>query len=135
MNKIDKTVQHECIYISIWVALLSIIMNCVFILLKRWDYTVLLGNLLGAFTAIVNFFLIGLSVQKAIGKDEKQIKNSMKFSMTLRMLLIAIVSVIGISFPYFNILALFLPLFFPRIAIMFRPKFDKYFDNNSEKNV
>ena len=118
--KVDATVKKETIYIASWCAVLSLLMQAVFLILKYWDYTVLLGNLWGYIGAVANFFLMGLTVQKAVTKSEEEARKTIKLSHTLRSMFILIVAVIGISVPVFNMWAAIIPLLFPRIAIMFR---------------
>ena len=48
MQKIDPTVQKETKYIAAVVIVLSAAMEAVFLVLGKWNYTVLLGNALGA---------------------------------------------------------------------------------------
>lgn len=120
MKKIDKTVIKETKYITIFVVVLSLIMQSVFIAFKKWDYTVFLGNLLMGAFSILNFFLMGLSVSKAITKDEKDAKATMKLSQTYRMLIMAVVLIIGFTVPAFNKLSVIITVFFPRIAMLFR---------------
>ncbi len=123
MKKIDKVVRNETGYIAAWVAVFSILMQAVFLIFQKWDYTVLLGNFLGAGVAVLNFFLMGLTVQAATAKSEKEAKGMMKLSQSLRTLLLFTAAVIGAAVPCFQIIASLLPLFFPRIAIAFRPLF------------
>lgn len=118
--KVDATVKKETIYIASWCAVLSLLMQAVFLILKYWDYTVLLGNLWGYIGAVANFFLMGLTVQKAVTKTEEEARKTIKLSHTLRSMFILIVAVIGISVPVFNMWAAIIPLLFPRIAILFR---------------
>ena len=68
MKKLDKTVVRETLYIACFVLMLSVIMQLVFVLFGRWNYTVLLGNLLSGGIATINYLLIGVMVQNAIGK-------------------------------------------------------------------
>lgn len=131
MKKIDKTVMHETGYITVWVLIFSILMQAVFLIIRKWDYTVLLGNLLGAAAAVLNFFLMGLTVQAATVKEEKEAKATMKLSQSLRTLMLFAAAIIGAAVPCFQIIASLLPLFFPRIAIAFRPLFIK----RAEKGV
>ena len=106
-------------------AVLSILLNAVFLIIGKWDLTVLFGNLLGAGAAILNFFLMGITVQASIGKEEKDIKTRVRLSMIFRELFLLGVAVLGVLIPsVFNIYALLISLFFPRIVIMFRPKFN-----------
>lgn len=125
MRKIDRTVRGETIYIASWTIILSVIVQAVFLIIGKWDYTVLLGNLLGGGLGILNFFLMGLTVQNAVSKEEKDAKNTMKLSQSLRNLLLLIMIAVGVILPCFNIWTTIIPLFFPRIAIAFRPLLDK----------
>lgn len=125
MGKIDKTVARETKYIALWVIGLSLIMHAVFLIIGEWDYTVLLGNTVGGGTAILNFFLLGITVQKAVTKDEASAKTAMKTSQLYRFMLMLIVVVLGAALPVFHLWSVILPLLFPRIAIAFRPLFDK----------
>ena len=120
MKIIDKTVIKETKYITVCVIILSLIMQSVFLVINKWDYTVLFGNILMGFFSVLNFFLMGLSVAKAVTKDEKEAKSVMKLSQTYRMLLVAIVLIIGLTVPVFNNVAVIIAVFFPRIAVMFR---------------
>ena len=74
---------------------------------------------------MLNFFLMGLGVQSAVGLDEKAAREKVKFSMTMRYLMIVAAAAIGIIAPCFNTAAAIIPLFFNRIAIAFRPLFAK----------
>ena len=125
MKKIDETVLKETRYVALWVLILSLLMQAVFLVIQKWDYTVLLGNLLSALAGILNFFLMGLTVQKALTKDEKEAKTTMKLSMLYRFFILIAVAVMGALIPCFNVWAVLIALFFPRIGILFRPLFDK----------
>ncbi len=125
MKKVDPAIIKETKYLAVWVGVLSVLMHAVFLILRRWDYTVLLGNLLGGIAALGNFFLMGLSVQKALGKDEKGAKSAMKVSQAYRTLLVLVLVILGVVLPWFDTVAVILPIFFPRIGIAFRPLFDK----------
>ena len=125
LKKIDPTVKKETIYIASVTGILSLLLQAGFLIARHWDYTVLLGNLLGGVTAVGNFFLMGITVQKAVQKEKKPASDLMKFSQTTRMLMQLVVAVLGFALPCFNGYATILPLFFPRIAIMIRPFLDK----------
>ncbi len=125
MKKIDETVLKETKYIAFWVLIFSILMQAVFLVLGKWDYTVLLGNLLSAVFAVINFFLMGITVQKAVVKEEKDAKTTMKVSQMYRTLMILVVTIIGVALPCFNTVAVIIPVFFVRVAIAIRPIFDK----------
>ena len=63
MQKIDPTVQKETKYIAAVVIVLSAAMEAVFLVLGKWNYSVLLGNALGALAAVGNFLLMGVTIQ------------------------------------------------------------------------
>lgn len=123
--KIDNVVKKETKYIIIWVCLLSLLMQSIFLVTGFWDMSVLLGNILGAFVAVLNFFLMGLTIQSAVLKSEKDAKTALKVSSLYRKFMILIIVIIGIIAPIFNTWTVIIPLFFPRIAIAFRPLMDK----------
>lgn len=125
MKKIDSTVKKETCYILIWVLILSTVMQAVFLILHKWDYTVLLGNLLSAAAVTLNFLFMGITVQNAVEKDEKDAKNTMKVSQSLRTLALFVIVVVGVVAPWFNTWACVIPLFFPRVGMLFRTKFKK----------
>ena len=121
MKNIDQTVRKETGYIAFSVLFLSLFMESVFLIIGKWSYTVLLGNLLSAAVAILNFFLMGLTIQSATQKEEKEARNRMKLSQSLRMMMLFATAALGSLVPCFHIAAVLIPLFFPRIAIVFRP--------------
>lgn len=121
MIKADSTVRRETKYIAIISIILSVLMQIVFLFLKRWNYTVLTGNLLSLAASVANFYFMGVSVQRALAVEETKARKVMKNSQTLRNAGIFVTIVIGVTLPYFNTVATILPVFFPRIAISFRP--------------
>ena len=116
--KIDPTVKQETGFIAAGTLILSVLMQAVFLLIGRWDYTVLTGNLLGCTAAVLNFFLMGLTIQSAIQLGEQDARNKMKASQSLRTLMLLLAAIIGAALPCFDLFAVLIPLFFPRITIM-----------------
>ncbi len=125
MKKIDATVLRETLYISAWVLILSVLTQAIFLIIGQWDYKVLLGNLLSGSVAILNFFLMGLTVQSAVTKEEKEARSAIKLSQLYRFLFLIIIVIIGIVAPCFSNWTVIIPIFFPRVALLFRPLFDK----------
>ena len=123
--RIDPAVKKETLYILGTSILLSVVMELIFWLAGHMDYTVPLGNLLGVGISVLNFFLMGLTIQKSIGLDEKAASDKLKLSQMLRMLMVIALAAVGVGLPCFHALAVVIPLFFPRIAIAFRPLLDK----------
>ncbi len=116
-KNVQPAVIDETKYIALTGLILSAVMQSVFLIIGKWDYTVILGNLLGLFSAVANFYLMGLTIQSAVTKDEKEAANTVKLSQSLRYLLLIIIAAIGTLAPIFNTIALLIPLVFPRIAI------------------
>ena len=123
--KIDKVVLKETKYIATFVAIFSVLMQAVFLIIGKWDYTVLLGNLWGAAVAVGNFFVMGLYVQKAVSQEEKEAKQTIKASQSMRFAAMVLLTGIGVVIPFFNWIAVVVPLVFPSVAIYLRPIIDK----------
>lgn len=121
MRKLDPTVRRETRYIAGWVLVLCVLMVAVFLACGAFDWTVALGALLGGATAVGNFLLMGMTIQGAIGLEEKDARTHLRGSQNLRLLMQLAVAVLGAVLPVFNLWAVLIPLFFPRIAITFRP--------------
>ncbi len=121
MRKIDPTVIKETLFVSIFAVIFSLLLEAIFLVLGAWDLTVLFGNLLGAFAAVGNFFILALTVQLSLGKGEKEAKNRIKISQLLRFFGLFLVALIGYMLPqYFNIVAVIIPFVFPRFAMTFK---------------
>lgn len=125
MKRIDPTVLKETIYISVFSLIASLLMQSVFLIVGKWDYTVLLGNLLGIIAAVGNFLLMGITVQSSLEREEKYARNTIKLSQNLRMLMLFAIALVGYLVPVFNIITVIIPYLFPRIAIALRPVFIK----------
>lgn len=125
--KIDKTVIKETKYIAAFVIILSVLMQAVFLIIGKWNYTVLLGNLWGAAVAVGNFFVMGLYVQKAVSQEEKDAKQTIKASQSIRFAALVLLTGVGVAIFYDNYawISVVLPLVFPSIAIYLRPLIDK----------
>ena len=76
------------------------------------------GNLLGGGWAILNFFIMGLAVQKSVKKElPEEAKLVLQNSYTKRLLAMVAILLIGFKVEYFNWVAVVIPMFFPRITI------------------
>ena len=117
---VSDVVKKETGFILLGAVILSVIMELVFLFLGFWDYTVLLGNILSTAVCTLSFFLMGLTVQKAVGLGEDAARRKMKSSHSLRYLMIIAAVVLGAVLPWFNIIAVLIPLFFNRITVPVR---------------
>ncbi len=83
-----------------------------------FDYTVILGGIGGGLIAVLNFFLMGLTVQNvASATDEELARKKMKVSYSQRMMMQMIWGIAAIVAPCFHFVAGLLPLLFPGIGI------------------
>ena len=119
-KNVDPTVKKETRFIAAIVLILSALMQAVFLIIGKWDYTVLTGNLLGAALAVGNFFFMALTVQKVVGLEEKDVKKKLQLSQQLRLVVMLAVCVIGAALPCFHTIAVLVPQFFPRIGVSIR---------------
>lgn len=120
MKNLDPVIKRETLYVGAWVLILSAVMQAVFLIIGKWDYTVLLGNVLTGGAAVLNFFLMALTVKKAVEKDEKDARTTMKASQSLRNLMMFAVVAVGVLVPCFNVWTSIIPVFFPRISMLLR---------------
>jgi hypothetical protein len=134
MAKIDGVVAKETRYIAGITIILSILMEAVFLIIGMWSYKVLIGNILGAGVAVANFLLMGITVQNAVQKDEKDAASLMKVSQMLRNLMLLITALLAFLLPFINPAAAIIPLFFPRIAIFLIPVRDRKISNGKENS-
>lgn len=144
---VQPAVWKETGRIALGTAILSAVMVAVFALIGQLDSTVIWGTLLGGITAVGNFFLLGLSVQRAAARmngvtlppedgadtgdseeaadgekpentpEIQQAKRGMQLSYTGRMLLLVAVGILALSAPCFHPVPTAIALLFPRFII------------------
>lgn len=115
---VDPVVKRETLRISLGTLALSVVMQLVFIIIKRWDMTVVFGNLLGAFSAVLNFFLMCLTVQRCVKLEPDKAALKIRASQSGRLLMMAAFLGMAALLPkVFNIFAAAIPLIFPTLTI------------------
>ena len=115
---VDPVVKRETLRISLGTLVLSVVMQLVFVIIKRWDMTVVFGNLLGAFAAVLNFFLMCLTVQHCVKLEPDKAALKIRASQTGRLFMMAAFLGIAALLPkVFNIFATAIPLIFPTLTI------------------
>lgn len=133
MLKVDKVVLNETKYIAFMVIILSAFMNSIFLVFHRWDYTVFLGSVLSSAVSVINFLLMGITIQKALLKEESDAKKLVKASQSMRNFGMLVVLGIGVLLPCFNTISVIIPVFFPRVAVLFRPLWKENGDREGDK--
>ena len=93
----------------------------IFALLGQFDYTVVLGGLVGGLVAFLNFFFMVVSLSAAADRAENQDvkggKGLVKGSYFVRLAVMAVVLFACAKSGYFNVIALVVPLLFVRPAL------------------
>ncbi|WP_395150087.1 ATP synthase subunit I [uncultured Allofournierella sp.] len=116
--KLSPAVKQETLHIAEGTAVGVVLMLAVFALLHKLSLWVVFSGVLGGILAVLNFFLLGLTVQKvAQGEDEERGRKWMQFSYNVRMLLLVVWLIVAISVPALNWVAALIPLLMPRVTI------------------
>ena len=91
-----------------------------------FDYTVILGGIGGGVIAVLNFFLMGLAVQKAASAtDEGTARMKLKASYSQRFMMMVLWVIVAIVAPCFQFVAGIAPLLFPGTGLKFVGIFHK----------
>lgn len=118
-----KIVWKETAVVLIGQGICLGVMFGVFALLGRFEVSVLLGGLVGALLATLNFFFMAVGTSLAADKAEKQdVKGGQKvirMSYTGRLVVLVIVLFACLKSGLFNAITLLLPLIFVRPILMF----------------
>ena len=128
--RVDQALRRETARLAIGVFVMVGAMLVAFALLGRMSRGVALGGVYTGILTIVNFFVMGLTVQLVTDRaaerertDEElqalttEMKNRMKLSYNLRMIALFALLVVGIVVFKFDPLATILPVVFPTIVI------------------
>ena len=117
MKKIDPVVIKETMRILIGSIVLGAIMNAVFLMLRCWNLTVLFRTLLGTAGAVLNFFLMAQTVSHSVTLQQDEVKRKVRFSHSLRTLMLLVLMILGVVLSCFNTIAVLIPFLFPRLII------------------
>ena len=124
-----KIVYHETAIVAAGVAIGVAAMLAIFALLDLWSMAVLLGGVIGGLLAVLNFFVMAICVSLAADRAEQQnVKGGqalLQASYIGRMAVLALVLFACARSGLCNVVALAVPLIFPRIAITFGEFFRK----------
>lgn len=122
--------MRETLRVAAGVFLLVAAMLAVYAIIGQFSAAVALGGLYTGTLTVVNFFIMGLTVQGVTDRaaerersDEElaeltlQMKNRMKLSYNLRTIALFALLVVGITVLKFDPLATILPVLFPTVVI------------------
>ena len=120
-QKPQETVLRETKRIAVGVFSMLAIMLIVYAALGRFSLAVLLGGLIGALYAVLNFLLLGMTVQKVADmreENEELARMQMKSSYNMRMVIMILLIVVAFALPFVDGLACMIPMLFPRLTIL-----------------
>ena len=124
-DKVQPAVKKETKNVAIYTVVGVVVMWVGFLILHLiwpekipFDYRVILGGIGGGAVAVLNFFLMGMAVQKAVSEtDEAGAKRRMQASYSQRNLMQMLWAILAIVLPCFQFAAGILPLLIPGTAI------------------
>lgn len=129
MTESRKIVWKETAIVAVGVAICTALMVGIFALLGYFDMSVLLGGLVGATIAVVNFLVLAIVATLAADKAEQQDvaggQKLIKASYPVRLLVLAVVLFACAKSGVFNVIALVLPMVFVRPALTLAEFFKK----------
>lgn len=119
---VDKVVKQETLKIAKGLLVCSGITMFVYLIIGQFNIAVLLGSLYGCAVALLNFFLMGLTVQNVTKtEDEKMAKKKMQFSYSVRqlglLLLVGLGMYISVQFEVLHWLPILIAIIYPRLII------------------
>ncbi len=123
--KLQSASKKEIKRIALGSGVCLLLMETAFFLLScfgigTFDYTVVLGGILGTLVAVLNFTVLCLTIQKAAeAEDKKLMKARFQFSYNARLFLQAGWVVAAFLLGFVNVIAAAVPLLFPTAVIWF----------------
>lgn len=125
MSKLQPAVKKETMNVFLYTAIGTILSLAAFFGLNKlfpedipFDYTVVLAAAGGLTVAVLNFFLMALTVTKiAAEEDEENARKFMKYSYSRRIAMQLVWIIIALAVPVFYWVTGILPLLFPSAGI------------------
>lgn len=115
----QETVVRETKRIAAGVACMLAVMFAVYACMGRMKPGVVIGGLAGGAYAVFNFFMLGMTVQKAAKEtDETMARMRLRSSYSMRMVGAVLLGVIAFALPFVDGLSFVIPLLFPRATIL-----------------
>ena len=124
-DKVQPAVKKETKNVAIYTVVGVVVMWVGFLILHLiwpekipFDYRVILGGIGGGAVAVLNFFLMGMAVQKAVSEtDEAGAKRRVQASYLQRKLMQMLLAILGLVLPCFQFAAGNLPPLIPGTAL------------------
>lgn len=98
--------------------ILTVIENLGFLVFWKWDYTVLIGSLWGLLMTELFFYLISVSIPKALRYgDTEMAQKALRLSNIQRLFILGIGIIAAFKISFINATAALIPLLFTGISI------------------
>ncbi len=117
-EKPQQSIVKETKRIAVGTVIMLIVMLAVYAVLGKFTVGVLLGGLLGSAYAIFNFFMLGMTLQKAASMTDQQMAHmKVRSSYSTRMIGMLILAVVAFALPFVEGIPCLIALLFPRATI------------------
>lgn len=117
-EKPQQSIVKETKRIGIGTVIMLVVMLAVYAVLGKFTVGVLLGGLLGSAYAIFNFFMLGMTLQKAASMTDQQMAHmKVRSSYSTRMIGMLILAVVAFALPFVEGIPCLIALLFPRATI------------------
>lgn len=117
-EKPQQSIVKETKRIGVGTVIMLVVMLAVYAVLGKFTVGVLLGGLLGSAYAIFNFFMLGMTLQKAASMTDQQMAHmKVRSSYSTRMIGMLILAVVAFALPFVEGIPCLIALLFPRATI------------------
>lgn len=117
-EKPQQSIVKETKRIGVGTVIMLVVMLAVYAVLGKFTVGVLLGGLLGSAYAIFNFFLLGMTLQKAASMTDQQMAHmKVRSSYSTRMIGMLVLAVVAFALPFVEGIPCLIALLFPRATI------------------
>lgn len=117
-EKPQQSIVKETKRIAVGTVIMLVVMLAVYAVLGKFTVGVLLGGLLGSAYAIFNFFMLGMTLQKAASMTDQQMAHmKVRSSYSTRMIGMLVLAVVAFALPFIEGIPCLIALLFPRATI------------------
>lgn len=117
-EKPQQSIVKETKRIAVGTVIMLVVMLAVYAVLGKFTIGVLLGGLLGSAYAIFNFFMLGMTLQKAASMTDQQMAHmKVRSSYSTRMIGMLVLAVVAFALPFVEGIPCLIALLFPRATI------------------
>ena len=118
-EKPQQSIVKETKRIAVGTVIMLVAMLAVYAVLGKFTVGVLLGGLLGSAYAIFNFFMLGMTLQKAASMTDQQMAHmKVRSSYSTRMIGMLVLAVVAFALPFVEGIPCLIALLFPRATIL-----------------